>query len=229
MQMGMMYPDSVYCEFRVFPMDSLHHPVDSTFLCWWRVQIGSDSVDFTYMHCDSGYSNNNYMMGFQRSLLCRFRWDSMRVDAGHRSWRPTGVRCWDGTAWVTPSNVTVGGGIVTIVTGDLYAAIAVVGQPGGVEAVSGTSEHAASFELAQNYPNPFNPSTEIAYTVPGAGLVTLKIYDVLGREVATLVNEVKQPGVHQVRFDGSGLASGVYFYRLEIGTSVHTKSMVLLR
>ena len=83
--------------------------------------------------------------------------------------------------------------------------------------------------LLQNYPNPFNPSTEISYSLSATGHVTLKIYDVLGREVATLVNEKQGAGAHTVRFDGSRLSSGVYFYRLNAGDFVATKKLVLTK
>jgi hypothetical protein len=85
------------------------------------------------------------------------------------------------------------------------------------------------FSLSQNYPNPFNPSTTIQYRTPNKGHITLKVFDVLGREVATLVNEVKQPGAYTVQFDGSGLASGVYFYRLQAGSVVDVKKLIRLR
>jgi hypothetical protein len=84
------------------------------------------------------------------------------------------------------------------------------------------------FNLSPNYPNPFNPATTIQYSVPGTQHVSLKIYDVLGREVATLVNEVKQPGYYAVTWDASGCSSGVYFYRLEAGKYVDTNKMILL-
>jgi hypothetical protein len=74
-----------------------------------------------------------------------------------------------------------------------------------------------SFELKQNYPNPFNPTTTISYQIPEAGYVTLKVYDMLGREVATLVNEYQQPGNFVKTFHGTSLPSGIYFYRLQVG------------
>ncbi len=86
--------------------------------------------------------------------------------------------------------------------------------------------------LDQNYPNPFNPSTTIMYSIPDVGsqhAVTLQVFDVLGRLVATLVNERKAPGEHTVRFDAAGLSSGVYFYRLTVGSFVQTRSMLLVR
>ena len=86
-----------------------------------------------------------------------------------------------------------------------------------------------SYTLLQNYPNPFNPTTNIEFRIADVGFVTLKVYDVLGRRVATLVNRVEQPGNYEVQFNGSRLASGVYFYRLVAGKHVITKKMLLLK
>jgi Secretion system C-terminal sorting domain len=85
------------------------------------------------------------------------------------------------------------------------------------------------YKLNQNYPNPFNPSTTIRYSIPKTSLVTLKVYDVLGREVAALVNEEKPLGTYQVNFDASSLASGIYFYKIQAGSFVETKKMILLK
>ncbi len=85
------------------------------------------------------------------------------------------------------------------------------------------------FSLEQNYPNPFNPTTTIGYQLSKGGFVSLKIYDVLGRLVKTLVNEKKSEGSYSVQFYGSNLASGVYFYKLYAGSFVSTKKMILLR
>jgi hypothetical protein len=86
-----------------------------------------------------------------------------------------------------------------------------------------------AFDLAQNYPNPFNPTTNVRFTIVNRQLTVVKVYDVLGREVATLVNEVKEPGTYTVQFDGSNLASGVYFYRLSAGSYLATHKMILMR
>lgn len=96
-----------------------------------------------------------------------------------------------------------------------------------------------SFYLEQNYPNPFNPTTKIKFSIPktdsplpgGArgGLTTLKVYDILGREITTLVNEAKQPGIYEVEFNAEGLSSGVYYYQLITDGFVETKKMILLR
>ena len=85
------------------------------------------------------------------------------------------------------------------------------------------------YELSQNYPNPFNPVTKINYALPKQGFVSLKIYDITGREIQTLVNEVKQEGYYTVDFNGSHLSSGVYFYRIQSGNFVNVKRMVLIK
>jgi photosystem II stability/assembly factor-like uncharacterized protein len=87
----------------------------------------------------------------------------------------------------------------------------------------------ASYLLAQNYPNPFNPTTTITYELPKSSIVRLSVFDMLGREVAVLVNKSEDAGVHEVMFDGSGLSSGVYLYRLRAGDFVQTRKLVLLR
>ena len=87
----------------------------------------------------------------------------------------------------------------------------------------------ATFSLSQNFPNPFNPSTVIGYQLPANSLVTLKVYDVLGREVRTLVNEREGAGDHSITFNAADLPSGVYFYRLTAGSFVETKRLVVIK
>ena len=85
------------------------------------------------------------------------------------------------------------------------------------------------FHLFQNYPNPFNPSTTIKYQIPSTNRITLEVFDILGCEVATLVNEMKSPGTYTVQWVASGVASGVYFYRLKAGSFVQTRKLALIR
>ena len=86
-----------------------------------------------------------------------------------------------------------------------------------------------AFKLEQNYPNPFNPATKIKFSIPVSSNVSLKVFDVLGREAATLVNEEKSAGDYEVEFDGSDFSSGTYFYRVRAGSFISTRKMLLLK
>jgi hypothetical protein len=86
------------------------------------------------------------------------------------------------------------------------------------------------FELFQNYPNPFNPKTNIKYKIANNNFISLKVFDLLGKEILTLVNENQSPGIYEISFNGGNLPSGVYFYRLSVGgNKIYTKKMLLLK
>jgi hypothetical protein len=93
----------------------------------------------------------------------------------------------------------------------------------------GADETPATFALSQNVPNPFNPTTSISFTLGETGVASLKVFDLAGREVATLVSGVLARGAHSVEFDGANLASGVYVYTLQAGTTVESRKMVLMK
>jgi hypothetical protein len=127
---------------------------------------------------------------------------------------------------------------ITITTNIDSAKIALMKNYSNADLTNGTSTQSielqsidivTTYALGQNYPNPFNPSTIINYQIPNDGQVTLKVYDVLGREVKTLVNEFKQVGRYSVTLDASSLATGVYFYRLTSGNYVSTRKMLMMK
>ena len=100
----------------------------------------------------------------------------------------------------------------------------------GINAIN--EEHTnipSNFELKQNYPNPFNPSTTLSFVIGHSSFVSLKVYDLLGREVATLVNETKTPGNYEVNFNAPNLPSGIYLYKLQAGSLTESKKMILLK
>ena len=101
--------------------------------------------------------------------------------------------------------------------------------PGSAQEVQGSVDEPLGFALAQNYPNPFNPKTESQFSIVNTQFTILKVYEVLGREVATLVNERKGPGSYEVRFNADGLAYGMYFYRLTMGELSESRKMLLLK
>ena len=113
--------------------------------------------------------------------------------------------------------------------GTIDDTLSLINQVTGIGEEQGSLLSPNSYNLAQNYPNPFNPTTIINFSIPKTSLVTIKVYDVLGNEVATLVNEEKVQGVYSVTFDASRLASGVYYYQLHAGEYVQTKKMILIK
>jgi len=135
------------------------------------------------------------------------------------------------------------GAIITVTASDTLSLSSGVIPVAGVSWISPTAVGVATeqtapaeYALQQNFPNPFNPSTEIRYVVAGGGTqssgasaVRLGIFDLLGREVAVLVNESKTPGAYSVSFDAKGLSSGVYLYKLTAGNFVQTRRMLLVR
>ena len=99
----------------------------------------------------------------------------------------------------------------------------------GTTIVENEKELPTSFELSQNYPNPFNPTTTISFSISSSAFTSLKVYDILGNEVETLVNEEKPAGTYELQFDASNLSSGVYLYRLSAGNFTEMKKMVLMK
>ncbi len=101
----------------------------------------------------------------------------------------------------------------------------------GITDVSGEQDNEliTSYSLRQNFPNPFNPSTKINFTLPQDGIVSLKVFDVLGREIAVLVNGFQSRGNYNIDFDGSKLSNGIYYYQLVTGNFTSTKKMILMK
>jgi photosystem II stability/assembly factor-like uncharacterized protein len=216
----------------------------------YEVQMVSDMIGFAlgdnrfYRTWNSGESWGLILSngGYYHTFSCFSFLDSLNgiVNVAYDLKRTTD----GGASWVTGNCWIPSGGIEKLVynaKGDLFA------LGGGAmlmlqsdfkslpEDKGGSGENNSVINVLQNYPNPFNPVTTIKYSIPssvstgGRNLVTLKVYDVLGNEVATLVNEEKPAGEYEVKFDASRLASGVYFYQLRSGSFIETKKMILLK
>jgi hypothetical protein len=137
-------------------------------------------------------------------------------------------------AWFVPNSLKEGDGYKIKVSSisdtslhSMSAASFSIDNPTGLE--NSNSTIPAEYSLRQNYPNPFNPSTTIEFSIPNRSMVTLKVYDLLGREVQTLVNEEKPVGNYRVNFNASNLASGVYFYRITAGSFNMTRKLIVLK
>jgi hypothetical protein len=134
---------------------------------------------------------------------------SVRSAVGQSFAGPTGIA----NTWIT--------------TGFLFAATVGGGTTPVAENKDG--DHPLTYALSQNYPNPFNPATVIRYTIPERTHVVLRVFDILGQEVATLVNQEQASGLYEVRFDAGGLSSGAYFYRLAAGNYVQLRKLLVLK
>lgn len=158
------------------------------------------------------------------------------VIAGSGSGMGVSISYDGGTSWVYNNTglTTLDVNYITLIGTDLYACTSngIFKRP-LQQILTSVEENKNSlpnsFSLEQNYPNPFNPSTVISYQLSAVSNVELKVYDILGREVATLVNEEKLPGRYTVRFDATNLSSGVYFYKLTAGNFVETKKLILIK
>ena len=223
----MMFPDSIYCRIDRMDMDSLRFPHDSTFIGWFEVQAGRDSIHFDMMNGDSMHGSRN-MMQFMRNLSCQFYWDSLMADSMHRQWHPTGMMGWNGSAWINLGGTTTGNTVV-FASSQIYSAIAFVGAPSVVLSVPDQPVVPGELRLEQNYPNPFNPSTTIRFSLPRHSHVSLTVFNTLGEKVATIVDGEELEGYHEVRFDAAHLASGTYLCRLRAGDLVQTRTLLLIK
>jgi len=118
---------------------------------------------------------------------------------------------------------------VTVESANNYVNVDLVLTTDGVTSVEVSKNIVTNYALSQNYPNPFNPSTLISYQLPASGLVTIKVYNVIGKEIATLVNEYQQSGNYSKEFSANRLTSGVYFYTIKSGSFSATKKMILMK
>jgi hypothetical protein len=204
-------------------------------------------------YISAGIGNINVFLKNEGSSVLQMRIAILSGSSSCSSVNPVSVPV--GSGWITvnfplSASALTGGTVNTILanvtevrllhrstpgtTGDPIAAqlgvdnITATSSPTNVD--NGLSEAPQTFHLYQNYPNPFNPTTMINYELPANSLVTLKVYNVLGKDVATLVNaEMEAEGTHRVQFNASGLSSGIYFYRLVAGTNTQVKRLVFMK
>ena len=213
--------------------------VDSTlFAGLWDDVFRSSDMGTSWVRCDSGLTDTTYSGYAVQSLAVSGR-DLIAGTMIHGVFLSTNM----GESW-KPINDSLGvGDSLSFLTYDIFS-LAIIddylfaGTGRGIwrrplsditSVKKKTTSPPKKFELEQNYPNPFNPSTAIRYHLSAVSDVTLKVYDLLGREVATIVSEKEYAGTHLLHFDGSWLASGVYFFRLIVDGHAAIKKMVLIK
>ncbi len=182
-----------------------------------------DGVDWTNLNTFGGYENGAWLIRAEGTAGSTF--DRITVTPESGTIQPGGSQTiqitFDATGlsnntYTGEVNITSNGGSITIPIDFIVGVDDLIEKP-------------VSFELHQNYPNPFNPSTSLSYTIPQSGKVKLTIYDILAREITTLVDEYKSAGSYKVDFNASGLSSGTYFYQLESNGSIKVRKMMLIK
>jgi hypothetical protein len=174
----------------------------------WNVNVWVNDYAYNYTYDSNNNEISEIDQTWSGSAWVNTDQYAYEFDSNGIQFRETD-QTWDGTIWDNTYRYT-----------STYILV-----PTGIK----TNNIVSKFELFNNYPNPFNPSTSIKYSIGGKSLVTLKIYDILGREIETIVNKEQTAGSYQVKFDASNLSSGIYLYQLKAGSFVNTKKMVLLK
>jgi hypothetical protein len=197
-------------------------------LIWYRKEydtLGGQNSWFTVDHLGSAYSAASYGSVYPLSNVMMIKYDS----SGRKLWTQSYIDTFSTTSFIKVDeklNIYITGARGTPTYGN-NAFTVKYNQLTGIK--TSNASIPVNFKLYQNYPNPFNPITKIQYSIPQNGDVSLKVYDMLGREVQTLVNGYKKAGDYSVIFDGSKLSSGVYIYKLQAEQYSDMKKMVLIK
>ena len=204
---------------RIQFIDSLHG---------WMISYGA-----TYKTTDGGENWIKYIVNTYVGNSCWFinQNDGWMCGANGTIYKTSNAGAsWNLQSPRTPNlNYIVFNGNTGLAFGDFGAILKT--SNGGISFINDNSNYKQipEYNIYQNYPNPFNPVTTISYSINKSTRITIKVYDLLGRQITTLVNEIKSPGLYSVYFNGEHLPSGIYFYKLEAGHLSQIKKMILLK
>jgi hypothetical protein len=224
---GMMWPDSLYCDFDEMHPDSLPVMQGGRSIMGYHLDAFNPQGQ---MMMTGGYQGHG-MMGFQSQMRMRFHMNPDSLRKRGLTMSQVSLFCFDtDNQWkVVPNQVSdLQAYTISFSSTTVYSYYAIA--PTGLTAVQ-TSEGLtpSSFTLDQNFPNPFNPSTTITFSIVQQGFATLKIYNSLGEQEASIVSQQLDPGTYNMQWNASNVASGVYLYRLEMSGSVMSKKMLLVK
>lgn len=180
----------------------------------WVDQVNQHPANWELYNIEMVNENTGWVIGDQGQIA--------KTTNGGTNWRAqySGYPLW-GIDFISSDTVWA--------VGMLGLILKTVNGGGTVSVQNISSEVPSAYSLKQNYPNPFNPTTNIRYALPKNGMVKLVVFDALGREVETLVNESQQAGTYEAKFNGAALTSGVYFYKLSAGDFTDTKRMLIIK
>ena len=223
---GMQWPDSIFAQFEEMIPDSIPNNLNNHSLIGFHLDIFNPSGQ-TMMQPGSMY---NGTMGMQQPVKLVFHIPADSLSTRGITMSQVICRYMDNNGnWNNVSGqINSSNNTITISSSQLYSFYTI--ESSSATAVDKTkNELPEKYILEQNYPNPFNPSTTIKYSIPVGGLVTLKVYSIIGKEVRTLVSSEQSAGTHTVNFDASDLASGIYLYTLTANSFIQTKKLVLIK
>ncbi len=223
---GGMYQDSLFCQiFESYP-ENMPSNNEHNFFAGYEVNM-------FYPNGMNGMWDGEHgggMMGFGNNINFQFHYTDEQLDYYNMSEDHIKIMAWNSqtNSWQNINGtLDKENNLIKFSTNTASNYFALSSQ--NVTDVENKGEIPNQFVLEQNYPNPFNPATKIKYSIPSSELVTLKVYDVLGKEVATLINRQQAAGNYEVEFNGSNLASGIYMFKLQTSNFAETKKMVLAK
>lgn len=209
---------------------------DYVFDCMIKCNLPFTSFDIRFIDTKTGTNDHPWRMGYKinkSKITFTNEWQNLRIPL--KNFYEFGS--WDNNTWYNPQGLFDWTDIErfeivsedsSLVYSKLWFDDIKIFNP-NISEISGDQALPASFELLQNYPNPFNPITTIKFHLPFKSYTSLKIYDLLGREIAALINEGRDAGIHEIKYDAANFPSGVYFYKLESEYGRAIKKMILLK
>jgi hypothetical protein len=226
---GMIMPQQIFCQ--ILELDPINIPFTQNENILAGYEIGVYNQMGMNMLWEGGGCGG--MLNFNSNINYQLRYTDYEVGFSGINENTLLVKFWNQETenWVTFSNPVINTQNNTITLSSNVASnfIIITGNQIVSEGEGNDNNTVNDFVLKQNYPNPFNPSTTIKYSITSSDFVTLKVYDVLGNEVATLINEEKPAGSYEVNFDATQLSSGIYFYTINASNFVETKKMILMK
>ncbi|MGE5498056.1 MAG: T9SS type A sorting domain-containing protein [Syntrophothermus sp.] len=226
---GMMMPDSLYAQILELIPGSIPNKGSEKIVAGYEISFFSNSGTNPMM----GSGNCGGHMNFNSPVKMQMHFTDLQLKAGSFNKNTVKAKFWDNTSntWITVNSPVLNSSNNTITfsqnSASTYVILTADQNATGVKEENGPLPD--KYTLDQNYPNPFNPSTLISYQIIKAGKVTLKVYDMLGKEVAGLIDENQNPGSYSVRFNAGNLPSGIYLYELTTNSGILSRKMVLLK
>ena len=201
---------------------------------WVTTYNSSQNTDDFAVSLALDYQENSYVIGYSQ-INNYYNYSLVKYDTN-------GIKLWNEDLPNNPSTNSIPVSLVVDNQGDIVIGgyngnlqwsmfeLIEYSQPGFIPTgISESSNKVYTYRLYQNFPNPFNPVTTIKYSIPHNSFVYIKLYDILGREIKTLVAKEEKAGNYEVKFDGSDLSSGIYFYTMSVNNFIETRKMVILK